>query len=308
VAAVFLVGSAVGCAAPRAVDDRAAQKPRTTALPTPATRIEVQGHRGARAVLPEESIAAFTHALEVGVDVLELDLNVTKDDELVVLHDPLINDARCLDADGKRLTTRPAVRSLTLAEVKRFDCGTLAHERFPKQKAIPGTRISTLAEVFDLVEHASAPAAKTVGFNIEMKSIPARPELTPSADAFARKILDVATAHRMTGRITIQSFDHRMLAAIKRLAPKVPISLLIDGTLPDLPALAENAGAEIVSPNVDWITADEVKALHAKGVRVIPWTANTSEEWAYLTRIGVDGIISDDPAALVAWLRERNLR
>lgn len=282
--------------------------PASPALPTPARHIEVQGHRGARAVLPEESIPAFSHALEAGVDTLELDLAVTKDDHLVVLHDLTINDARCLGPGGEKLEGRPPVRSLTLAEIKQLDCGSLPHERFPKQVPVPGTRVATLSEVFELVAGSALPSAKKVGFNIEMKSVPAHPELTLPPDAFARKILDVAARHGMSARVTIQSFDHRMLAAVKRLAPNVPISLLIDGTLPDLAALAEHAGAEIVSPNVEWITAEEVRALHATGVRVIPWTANTPEEWSYLVGIGVDGIISDDPAALIAWLREKKLR
>lgn len=288
----------VACGAPRAE----APAPSRPPLPTPPAHIEVQGHRGARAVLPEESIAAFTRALEVGVDTLELDVSMTKDDRLVVLHDLRINDALCLDADGKRPTSRPAVRSLTLAEIETFDCGTLKNERFPKQTPVPGARIATLAEVFELG------AGKNVGFNVEMKSVPAHPELTPAPDVFARAILDEASRHHVLDRMTIQSFDHRMLAAVKRIAPRTPISLLVEGTLPDLVALAENAQAEVVSPNVDWITAPDVRALHARGVRVIPWTANTPEEWSYLVGIGVDGIISDDPAALVEWLRQRRLR
>jgi glycerophosphoryl diester phosphodiesterase len=291
---VFAAVLMAGCSSPAHVPLKA--------LPTPAAHIEVQGHRGARAVLPEESLPAFAHAIEVGADVLELDLGVTKDGHLVVLHDLLINDQRCLDGEGKRLTERPPVISLTLAEVKRFDCGSLPHERFPNQKQVPGTRIATLGEVFELA------AKSRVGFNIELKSVPARPELTPLPDVFARKVLDEARAHGMLERITIQSFDHRMLAAVKKQAPKIPISLSIEGTLPDLVALAENAHAEIVSPNLDWIVADDVRALHAKGIRVIPWTANKPEEWNYLAGIGVDGIISDDPASLIAWLKARSLR
>lgn len=302
------------CGAPCAPHARAveaappATRPTRAALPTPPSRLEVQGHRGARAAFPEESIPAFTHALEVGVDTLELDLGVTRDDQLVVQHDLLVNDARCLGADGKKLAQRSPIRSLTLAEMKQLDCGSLPNERFPKQTLVPGTRVATLAEIFQLVERSPLPAAKQVGFNIEMKSVPAHPELTPAPDAFARKILDEAKAHGMLQRITIQSFDYRMLAAVKRLAPKVPISLLIDGTLPDLVAMAESAGAEVISPNVEWITAADVLALHAKGIRVIPWTANVPEEWTALVAIGVDGIISDDPAALVTWLRAKGLR
>lgn len=274
----------------------------------PGGHIEVQGHRGARAVYPEESLTGFAYALAAGVDTLELDLAVTKDGHLVVLHDLRINDALCLGEGGRPLTDRPPVRALTLAEIRRLDCGTLPNLAFPKQTRVPGSRVATLDEVFDLVARSALPQARTVGFNVEMKSIPAHPELTPPPREFAQAILDVARKHGMLGRITVESFDHRMLAAVKELAPEVPVSALVGEDLPDLVAVADAVHAEIISPDVEWITSGEVRALHDRGVRVVAWTANKPEEWDYLVGVGVDGIISDDPAALIAHLRAKGLR
>lgn len=273
-----------------------------------ARKVEVQGHRGARANFPEDTLPAFEHALAVGVDTLELDVAVTKDGALVVMHDLAINPSLCLGPGGERIARGPHVATLTLNEVRAYDCGSLKNERFPAQTPVPGTRIPTLGEVFELVVRSTQPAAAQVAFNIETKSLPARPELTPPAEVFAKKILDEARAHGMLPRVTIQSFDHRTLVAAKRLEPRVKIAALVEGTLPDLAHLAAGLHADVISPNVDWITAEDVRALHARGVRVVPWTANTPEQWDYLVRIGVDGIISDDPAPLLAFLAQRNLR
>jgi glycerophosphoryl diester phosphodiesterase len=158
------------------------------------------------------------------------------------------------------------------------------------------------------VERSPLPQSKTIGFNIEMKSLPSHPELTLAPDEFARRVLDVARAHGMLGRIMIESFDYRMLRAVRSLAAEVPIAALVQGTLPDLVSLTADLHAEVVSPDLDWITAADVRALHEHGVRVIPWTANIESEWEYLVRIGADGIITDDPAALIEFLRARGLR
>jgi glycerophosphoryl diester phosphodiesterase len=280
------------------------------AAPSPAgaRAIEVQGHRGARALFPEDTLPAFEHALAIGVDTLELDLVVTKDEQLVIKHDLTINKTLCLGPGGAKLQTEPAVRTLTLKEVKEYDCGTLKNPDFPKQTPVPGTTIPTLDELFAWVERSPHPSAKRVGFNIETKSLPAHPELTPSPEAFVENILKVVNAHGMLARVTLQSFDHRSLVAAKASDPRVKTSALIEGTLPDLASMAAASRADIVSPELDWVTAAGVRALHQKGIRVVPWTANHTAEWDYLVGIGVDGIISDDPDALIAYLEQRGLR
>lgn len=270
--------------------------------------IEVQGHRGARHLLPGNTLAGFRYALEVGVDTIELDLAVTRDNRFVVIHDLYINGELCLAPGRVRLTEEVAVRDLTLAELKKYDCGALPAMDFPQQQSVPGEAIPTLSEVFELISTSTAPAARTVQLNIELKGVPARTALMPAPAESARLLVEVLKKHDMLGRVIIQSFDHRNLVELKKLEPQLRISALIGKSLPDLAALATNLGAEVVSPNWEWITSADVEALHSAGVRVIPWTANTREAWDYLLKIGVDGIITDDPKTLIEYLKERDTR
>lgn len=270
--------------------------------------VEVHGHRGARALFPENTLAGFREALRAGVDVLELDLGVTRDGVLVVAHDQELDPALCLGPDGTRLQRPVPLRSLTLAELKRYDCGTLLNPRFPRQKPAPGERVPTLEEVFRLLAESPEPAARTARLNVETKSFPARPELAPPPEEFARLLLAAAKRAGLLERLIVQSFDHRTLAAVKRLRPSTRVSALISDNLPDLLHLARGLGAEIVSPHHEWITADEVRRLREAGVRVIPWTVNDEPGWRRMLEPGVDGIITDDPPALIGFLKEKGLR
>lgn len=272
------------------------------ATPPSQRRIEVQGHRGARALRPENTLPAFQYAIEVGADVLELDVHLTGDDQLVVTHDPLVSPSLCRGPDGKSLDGELPIRSLTLAELRRYDCGSQPNPRFPRQVLAPGARIPTLAEVLQL-----ARAAK-IRVNVEAKSVPGRPDLYPPPDRYARLLVDALAAHRMTERATLQSFDHRILEAAHALAPSVVLAALIEETFLDHLAVVRAAHATILSPHHLWITAEAVRELHAAGIRVIPWTANTPAEWARLVDLDVDGIITDDPAGLAEFLRARHRR
>lgn len=261
----------------------------------------VHGHRGCRARLPENTIAAFAEALRVGADVLELDLAVTKDGVLVVSHDPLINPALCLGADGRPAASVP-IRTLTLAQVKALDCGTLANPRFPMQSPRPGERIPTLDEVFALA------GGTTVQFNIETKIVPGLPDLAPSPAEFSRLVVSAVRKRGLTSRVILQSFDDRTLLAARELEPRLRLSLLTSDNHIDYAAAAKAAGAAIISPDALWLTPGDVAALHAKGVQVAPWTINDPKGWDQLIAAGVDAIITDDPEALIAHLKSRGLR
>lgn len=262
-------------------------------------RVLVHGHRGARAVRPENTIPAFEYAIAQGVDVLELDVAVTKDDVLVVSHDPEMNETFCAGPSGAK--TR-VIREMTLAELRAWDCGAKANPSFPKQKAIPGTRVPTLDDVFAL-----APKG-TFEFNVETKIFPQRPSVTPTPERFAELMLAAIRKRKLERRVIVQSFDFRTLKALRRLAPEIRLSALVSFQLQDFVASARDAGAVIISPNVKLVTPEKVKAAHAAGLQVVPWTANTPEEWQMLVDAGSDAIISDDPAALIAWLKARHLR
>jgi glycerophosphoryl diester phosphodiesterase len=243
----------------------------------------VQGHRGARAVRPENTLAAFEYALEVGVDVLELDLAVTLDGALVVSHAPYIDAARAEERG-------PLIRSLTRNQLQH-------------------TSMPTLDEVFQLVKFSRLPAARAVRFNIETKSfrdvaLDDHP-LPPSE--FARLWVDVVKKHGMLERSVLQSFDWRTLIAARVLEPRTSISVLTEDPSEDLAATARLLRPEWVSPrwNMPNVTKPVVERLHAQGVRIAAWTPNEPEAWDRLIAIGVDSIITDDPAALLLHLSRR---
>ncbi len=266
-------------------------------LLAPSVSIEVQGHRGARALRPENTLVAFDYALSLGVQVLELDLAVTADQRLVVFHDLRIGPKRCAP-----LKAPLTIAKASLKQVQALDCGSLPNPRFPKQRPAPGERIPTLEQVFELVARSKHPGASSVHFNIETKMVPGRPDLTPAPEAFARLVVAAVRKARLEERAVVQSFDQRSLLAVAEQAPEIRRALLVAENNLDHVAAARGAKATIVSPHHLWITAEDVKRMHAAGLRVVPWTANTPRAWARLVELGVDGIISDDPAALIKWL------
>ncbi len=259
--------------------------------------ILVHGHRGARARFPENTIPAFEYAIAAGVDVLELDMAVTKDNVIVVSHDPILEAPVCT---GPRPSA--VIRELTLAEVKQWDCGAMRNPKFPDQKPVPGTRIPTLDEVLSLATRGK------FEFNIETKIFRDKPQYTPGPQEFAQMVLDQVRKHRLEDRVILQSFDFRTLLAMKALAPQIRLAALTEDDARVFPLIAKEAGASIISPHYSLVTPAKTKAAHAAGLQVVPWTANTPAEWERLTNAGVDAIISDDPAALIAWLEQRGLR
>ena len=262
-----------------------------------ASRILVHGHRGARAMYPENTIPAFKYAIGIGVDVLEMDVAVTKDNVLVISHDPHINGEIC---------TGPhpgiAIHELTLAELRDYDCGALKNPHFPKQHPVPGTRVPTLDEVLSLGE------GNTVQFNIETKSFPDHPELTPPPDVFSKMMLDVIRKHKVESRSIVQSFDFRTLRAMKRLAPGIRLAALWEGEARPFVDIAREGEAGIISPAFKLVTPEQVKASHAANLEVVPWTADTPQDWQRLIDAGVDAIITDDPAELIGYLKQKGLR
>ena len=230
--------------------------------------IEVHGHRGARAARAENTLAAFEYALQVGVDVIELDIAVTKDNALVVSHDPVIDPTLCLGPNGQAISKAIPIRSMTLRQIKGFDCGSLKNPRFPNQILTPGgQKIPTLEEVFDLARNSKEPAAEKVQFNIETKITPGLPKLSPKPRRFSRLLVREIKKHGMEDRTIIQSFDHRTLHAVKRFSRKIKIAALISSNLPNLPLIARNLGAQIISPKLGWFTPRTVRSLQRRNIK-----------------------------------------
>lgn len=258
----------------------------------------MHGHRGARARRPENTIPAFQYAIQQGVDALEMDMAVTKDNVIVISHDPILHPPVC---SGPKESS--VIHELTLAEVRQWDCGKVQNPQFPTQMAIPGTRMPTLDEVFQL-----APSGK-FDYNIETKSFADKPEYTPSPEEFVKLVLKKIRKYKLDQRIIPQSFDFRTLLAMRKLAPRIRLSALTEKDPRDFAAIAAEAGkAEIISPEFHLVTPAKVAAAHQAGLQVVPWTADTPEDWDMLIQAKVDAIISDDPAELIAHLKKRGLK
>jgi len=284
-----------------------------------AAAYDLQGHRGARGLAPENTLAGFRIALELGVTTLETDLAVTRDDVLVLSHDPSLNPDLVRGPDGKWIDPPgPAIRSLTLAELKRYDVGRLNPasryaQQYPAQKPQDGERIPTLAELYAL-------AGPTVRFNIETKLDPAKPGETAPPDHFARLTIEAIRAARAESRTTIQSFDWRTLLSARKLAPEIDTACLTiesenfdtvkrHGGAPSpwlggldlsqhggsLPRLVKAAGCGTWSPFWRNVTAENVSEAHGLGLKVLPWTVNVPAEMARLLELKVDGLITDYP-------------
>ncbi len=263
-----------------------------------APKILVHGHRGARAMRPENTIPAFEYAIQAGVDVLELDMAVTKDNVLVVSHDPYLQPPVCTGPQAKA-----TIHELTLAQVREWDCGKVKNPGFAKQTPVPGTHMPTLDEVFDLAPRGS------FQFNIETKILADHPELAPPPEEFSKLVLAMIRKHHLEKRVMLQSFDFRTLQAMKKLDPEIALVALWEGRADrDFVSIAQEAGAAIVSPHYRLVTPEKVRAAHAAGLQVVPWTANTPADWDKLIAAQVDAIITDDPAELIAYLKSKGLR
>lgn len=291
----------------------------------PAAAFDLQGHRGARGLAPENTLPGFAVALGIGVTTLELDLVVTADDRLVVVHDLELDPAITRGPDGRWLRgTGPAVRSLTLAELRGYDVGrinplTRYSWQFPRQRPADGARIPMLAEVVALT---AAAGDEEVRFNIETKLDPGRPELTPEPDAFARLVVEEVRRLGIEARTTVQSFDWRTLRAVQALAPDVPtVCLTVEqrwadnlergrpgaspwlagldrDDFPSVPELVAAAGCRVWSPWFEELHALALHEAHALGLGVVPWTVNDLAAMEALVKGGADGIITDYPDRL----------
>jgi glycerophosphoryl diester phosphodiesterase len=257
-------------------------------------RILVHGHRGARARRPENTIPAFEYAIAQRVDALEMDMAVTKDNVIVISHDPILHPPVCSGPASSAV-----IHQLTLAQVREWDCGAVRNPHYPEQQPVPGTRMPTLDDVFRLASRGA------FDYNIETKSFPDHPEYTPPPEEFVKLVLAKIREYRLEIRIILQSFDFRTLVAMRKLAPEIRLAALVESDKRDFASISRDAAnAEIVSPEFHLVTKEKVAAAHAAGLQVVPWTADTPADWDKLVAARVDAIITDDPAALIAHLKK----
>lgn len=264
--------------------------------------IDWQGHRGARGLVPENTIPAFTKALEFpAIRTLELDLAVSKDNQLVVSHEPWMNALICTKPDGTPVLEEEerslAIYQMDYETVKSFDSGSKGNANFPEQKPM-ATYKPTLKEMVSEVEaYVKANGLPKPHYNIEIKSEPEWDSLfCPAPPEFARMVVEELQALGISKETSIQSFDMRPLREVRSLDHTIRIALLV--YLPKtLEEYIEELGftPEIYSPNYRLLTANVVDEAHDRGMKVIPWTVNETTLMDSLLQMGVDGIITDYP-------------
>jgi glycerophosphoryl diester phosphodiesterase len=294
-------------------------------MPPDPAAFDLQGHRGARGLYPENTLAGFARTLAIGVSTIEIDVGMTRDDVLVISHDSVLNPDLTRGPDGRFLADRgPAIRTLTLAELERYDVGRLKPgtayaRRYPTQRPIDGERIPTLAAMFDLLR---TPGAGHVRLNIELKLAPDNGD-TPDPDTFAAAIVAAIRGAGMTERVIVQSFHWQAVVAVKRIAPELALSLLtiesgeedtirrgrpgpspwtagldVDDYGGSVPRLVAAAGSPMWTPYFRNVDAGVMREARAVGIKVVPWTVNEPADMAHLIALGVDGMISDYPDRL----------
>jgi glycerophosphoryl diester phosphodiesterase len=301
-----------------------------------ATRvIDAQGHRGARGLVAENTLASFARALSIGVHSLELDLLLSLDDVVVVSHNPRLELETTRNSRGAWLSEiGPAVRSLTLEELKLFDVGgikpgTPYHKKFLDQQVVADSRIPTLEEVLLLVKKSGN---SNVCLNVEIKSNPTTPDLFAGPGKIVETVLGVIDQHDFMHRISLQSFDWEVLQHAQRLDSSLPTGYLtlrkswLNSSRPDyknpllwaagyniddyagsFPRMIKAAGGSFWSVYYREITAEQIKEAHALGLEVKVWTVNAPAQMESLIQMGADGVITDYPDRLRKVLKKLNL-
>lgn len=303
-----------------------------------ATTVEIQGHRGARGLMPENTLPAFAKALEIGVDMLEFDTGVTGDGVVVISHERCLNPDLARDVNGDwppASAPHPCINAMGLRELQQYDVGRVrpASEyanKFREQSAIDGTRIPTLASLFEMVKKSGN---TLVGFNIETKLEPAFPNEAPAPEAFVDALLGAIEREKMLHRVTIQSFDWRTLKLVQQRYPRVPtVYLSVQQSWMDnirvsdaggshwtagvqakdyqgsVPRMVKAAGGAVWSPYFGDVDLSNVKEARSLGLQVIVWTVNEAADIEKMLDLKVNGIISDYPNRVRDAMQKRGMR
>jgi len=292
-----------------------------------ARGFDLQGHRGARGLAPENTLIGFHRALAEGVSTLELDIGVTRDGIAVIHHDNALNPNLTRGENGTWIATSIPIRSLDLRELRRFDVGRMQPgsayaARYPQQQAHDGQTVPTLDELFRMIR---ARGDDTVRFNIETKISPQSPGSTANPQQMVAAVQRAVRRQAMQGRVSLQSFDWRTLALAQKLHPPLPTVYLsvrqpwLDNIDPrwnngmrladhgSIARMVKAAGGFAWSPFHADISAMEVAEAHALGLKVISWTVNLPAEMERMLDLKVDGLITDRPDLARRLLEERRI-
>jgi glycerophosphoryl diester phosphodiesterase len=277
-------------------------------------KFDIQGHRGARGLRPENSVPAFLLALDSGVTTIELDLAVTKDKHLVVSHEPWMSAAICTNPVGKSFDTKDEkkynIYKMTYEQVRQWDCGSKGNERFPHQQKIATTK-PLLSDVIVAVEnHIKNFTRYEVDYNIEIKTLPEDDnKFHPKPEAFSDLVYELVDQYLPMDRVVIQSFDFRVLKYWHEKYPDVRLAALVENKK----SVDENLAVlgflpSIYSPYFQLLSKDDVTNLHEKKIRVIPWTVNEENDMLSLKGMDVDGFITDYPDRAARFKRTLNIK
>ena len=264
-------------------------------------RFDIQGHRGARGLRPENTIPAFTMALDSGVTTIELDVAITKDKQVIVSHEPWMSSAICLDSTGRAINEKEEkkfnIYQMTFEQVQLFDCGSTGNSKFPQQEKMKTTK-PLLRDVIVAVEnHIKSHATYEVDYNIEIKSSPeGDKKFHPSVEEFSDLIYQLVDEYIPLERVVIQSFDFRVLKYWHQKYPDIRLAALVENTKSIDANLADlGFKPSTYSPYFKLLNREKVKYLHQLRIRVVPWTVNEISDMLSLKGMGVDGLITDYP-------------
>lgn len=276
------------------------------------TELDLQGHRGARGLYPENTLPAFKAAMDLGMTTIELDTVLTKDKQLIIHHDDNLNPEICKWSNGDIVKSLP-VKNFTVSELKNLDCGSLKNSRFPEQTLVPGTKLSTLKEFFQFVKNyeKEKKVNKPFLYNIETK-LNEKDYTREEVLEYARVMANTIEEAKVVKQATVQSFVLEVLPEIKKINPEIKTSALFAPSKFDYLLLSfgfsspgnsiiektKQIKAEIISPYYEYIDVKFIHSCRENKIKVIPWTVNDKELMKKLIQIGVDGIISDYPDRL----------
>ena len=296
--------------------------------------LDLQGHRGARGLAPENTLPAFAKALSLGVTTLETDIAISRDGVLLISHDPALNPDLSRGPDGQFLASRgPLIHRTDFDELRRYDVGRLKPGtryavQYPDQQPADGTRLPSLDELFALVKKSGN---TEVRLSLETKLSPLAPDDTASPEPFARALIAAVRAAGLAQRTTVQSFDWRTLKVVQREAPEITTACLtaqqrwLDNVAAgsqaaspwtaglkfsehgSVPKLVLAAGCRIWSAHFADLDAVSVKQAQALGLQVLAWTVNEPAQIDAVLDLGVDGIISDRPDRVRDAMQRRGL-
>ncbi len=267
--------------------------------------IHIQGHRGARGLFPENTLIAFLEAVKLGVDTIELDVVISADNQVVVSHEAWMNEDFCSDPEGMAIVAGSGKQynlyKMAYAEIAQYDCGRRGNAQFPRQKKMPAHKplLSDVIAGVDLLTRQIN--RKPVLFNIEIKTEPPAGLFNPPPETFAELVCAEINRLQIKQRVSLQSFDLKILQQIKKKDKDIKTGLLTETAVP-LAALLESLSfiPDVFSPEFGLVDQMLVEEAHQLNLPLITWTVNDADDMRRLMSYGVDGIITDYPDVALA--------